>query len=319
MPVTVEAKHEPEQFLKDNILKVACPDKKWYDDDIEYVKWVGVVKEGRQPLTIVTLRQDDDKMRVFTGRSSLRPDNIRIGNDLTKKQRLKLNALRSQGQKTYYYKGELKFVDKSYTHQTKQSERVIKTAVRQTSNIPLNANLEANEHDTHNQEMDMDTIVITYAQPVPDKPDLTKWEEGCLSELKVIQLFPDWREILCLLFADDLALMADTVVCLQRILNKLSDFTQEFNLRVNTKKTKVMVYKNGGTLSKTENKERLEVVNGFPYIFDTKIAPILAYCSELWGTEKRNTIECVQIYACKRHMCVPQKKNKHSTSNEILA
>ncbi|WAR29463.1 hypothetical protein MAR_003031, partial [Mya arenaria] len=124
--------------------------------------------------------------------------------------------------------------------------------------------------------------------------------------------------------------MADTVVCLQRILNKLSDFTQEFNLKVNTKKTKVMVYKNGGTLSKTEkwyfNKERLEVVNGFPYVGVgseylfrcyqnytnlanlTKNPPILAYCSELWGTEKRNTIECVQIYACKRHMCVPQKK-----------
>ncbi|WAR00846.1 hypothetical protein MAR_025218, partial [Mya arenaria] len=85
------------------------------------------------------------------------------------------------------------------------------------------------------------------------------------SELKGIQLFPDWREILCLLFADDLALMANTVVGLQRILNKLSDFTF-----INTKKTKVMVYKNGGTLSKTEkwyfNKERLEVVNGFPYV-----------------------------------------------------
>ena len=42
-------------------------------------------------------------------------------------------------------------------------------------------------------------------------------------------------------------------------------------------------------------------------IFDTKIAPILTYGSEIWGTEEHKSIESIQVYACKRYMCVPQK------------
>ena len=45
------------------------------------------------------------------------------------------------------------------------------------------------------------------------------------------------------MFADDLALMADTVGELQSQLNLLSDFCQNYKLKVNESKTKVVVFK----------------------------------------------------------------------------
>ena len=83
-------------------------------------------------------------------------------------------------------------------------------------------------------------------------------------------MFPDLLEILLLMFADDLALNSDTVVGLQRLLNLLYSFCQVKDLIANTIKTKVMVYKNGGILAKTEhwtyNGVALEAVPCFTYV-----------------------------------------------------
>ena len=56
------------------------------------------------------------------------------------------------------------------------------------------------------------------------------------------------------MFADDLALISDTVIGLhiQWLLNLLYTFCQVKAFTVNTIKLKVMVYKNGGVLTKTE-------------------------------------------------------------------
>ena len=70
------------------------------------------------------------------------------------------------------------------------------------------------------------------------------------SGLKGIQLHPDTFELLILLFADDVALMSDTVVGLQNQLNLLHGFCEETGLTVKTNKTKIMVFKNGGGLSR---------------------------------------------------------------------
>ena len=64
------------------------------------------------------------------------------------------------------------------------------------------------------------------------------------SDVTGIQLHPD---------ADDLALLSDTVVGLQRQFNILYDFCDTNKLKVNeAKKTKVVVFKNGGVLSRHE-------------------------------------------------------------------
>lgn len=90
------------------------------------------------------------------------------------------------------------------------------------------------------------------------------------SDIRGVQLFPDLTEIFLLIFADDLALISDTIVGLQRLLDLLYMFCVERNLVINTLKTKVMVYKNIGTLSKKEIRryagEVIEVVPGFTYV-----------------------------------------------------
>ena len=59
-------------------------------------------------------------------------------------------------------------------------------------------------------------------------------------------------EINMLLYADDLVIIGDNVGRVQRILNKLSQFCQKWGLAVNTKKTKAMIFRNGGIVKSTE-------------------------------------------------------------------
>ena len=49
-----------------------------------------------------------------------------------------------------------------------------------------------------------------------------------------------------LLYADDLVLVSDSVIGLQRLLNKLSLFCDNSGLLVNISKTKTLVFKRGG-------------------------------------------------------------------------
>ena len=68
-----------------------------------------------------------------------------------------------------------------------------------------------------------------------------------------IQLFPDVTEILILLFADDLVIIADSPYKLQLNLNVLKDISQRLGLVVNFEKSKIVVFRNGGHLAKREN------------------------------------------------------------------
>ena len=90
------------------------------------------------------------------------------------------------------------------------------------------------------------------------------------NDVRGIQLYPDLTEIFLLMFADDIACISDTVSGLQKQLNILSNFCSNNRLKVNTQKTKVMVFKNGGSLSSREkwtyNEIILETVNGFSYV-----------------------------------------------------
>ena len=99
------------------------------------------------------------------------------------------------------------------------------------------------------------------------------------SDIKGVQLFPDQVEILILLFADDVALCSETVCRLQRQLNILSKYCDESKLKVNSQKTKIMVFKNGGRLSRNErwtfNGHETCVVNHFSYVgvtFSSKLS-----------------------------------------------
>ncbi len=64
--------------------------------------------------------------------------------------------------------------------------------------------------------------------------DFVKYVDN--SNLRGIQLFPDITEILLLLFSDDLALLSDTVIGLQRLINMLAGFCLNYKLKVNISK-----------------------------------------------------------------------------------
>jgi hypothetical protein len=49
-------------------------------------------------------------------------------------------------------------------------------------------------------------------------------------------------QLSCLLYADDLVLISQSGVGLQSCLDKLSDYCDQWNLRVNINKTKVMIF-----------------------------------------------------------------------------
>jgi len=55
-----------------------------------------------------------------------------------------------------------------------------------------------------------------------------------------------------LLFAVDIACIADTIAGLQRQLNVLQELSNDFKLIVNVTRTKVLVFKKGERLSKAE-------------------------------------------------------------------
>ena len=90
------------------------------------------------------------------------------------------------------------------------------------------------------------------------------------SDVRGIQLFPDLTEIFLLMFADDIGLISDTISGLQKQLNILSTFCNSYKLKVNIPKTKVVVFKKGGQLSKKErwfyNGKDIEVVQNFSYV-----------------------------------------------------
>ena len=72
------------------------------------------------------------------------------------------------------------------------------------------------------------------------------------SGLRGIQLCPAIVEIFLLLFADDVGLISDSVIGLQRQFFPLNDFCIERKLNVNIPKTKVVVFKNGSLLARNE-------------------------------------------------------------------
>jgi Reverse transcriptase (RNA-dependent DNA polymerase) len=94
-----------------------------------------------------------------------------------------------------------------------------------------------------------------------------------------VQLTPDIFQILILLFADDVALTSFSVLGLQKQINILKNFADNFGMSVNLSKTKIIVFRKGGFLAKNEHwnygNELIEVVNSYKYLglhFTTKLS-----------------------------------------------
>ena len=85
-----------------------------------------------------------------------------------------------------------------------------------------------------------------------------------------VQLHPGILQICILLFADDIALFADTVKGLQTLLKILECFCEESGMTVNLQKTNIVVFRNGGYLKRSEKwiykGENMKIVPEYKYL-----------------------------------------------------
>ena len=78
------------------------------------------------------------------------------------------------------------------------------------------------------------------------------------------------RDLLTILYADDLVILTDTPGMLQKALDALSDYCFRNLLEINTKKTRIMVFRSGGRFRKGLtyyiNGEKIETVEEYLYL-----------------------------------------------------
>jgi hypothetical protein len=126
-----------------------------------------------------------------------------------------------------------------------------------------------------------------------------------------IQLFPNVIEIFMLMFADDIALISDTISGLQRQLNLLGQFCEQTKLVVNIAKTKVLVFKRGGAIKRSErwyyNGNVIEIVNGFTYVgiyFSNRLS--LFKMADVMSVKAKKVLLYL-IHSFKHLPCLPYK------------
>ena len=101
---------------------------------------------------------------------------------------------------------------------------------------------------------------------------MNTWVSGCT--IGLVQIF-------YLLFADDLVLIAETKIKLQRLLNELDLYCTKHKLTVNLGKTNIVVFRRGGRLRNYEKwfyrNQQIKVVSYFKYL------GVVLSCSGLWS------------------------------------
>lgn len=115
-----------------------------------------------------------------------------------------------------------------------------------------------------------------------------------------IQFLPGLKEIFLLLFADDICLFSTTPAGLQNQINSLECASEKLGLSVNLQKTKIMVFRKGGHLSKYEKwfyqKSEIEIVNSYKYLgftLTTKLSFDIAL-AEFAGRAKMITFQLLK-------------------------
>src|SRR5258705_4921319 len=79
------------------------------------------------------------------------------------------------------------------------------------------------------------------------------------------------KELNYLQFADDVALIADNRLYLQKLLTHMQNYANLNLLKINERKTKIMIFRRGGNINNVKevffiNNKRLEVVKMYKYL-----------------------------------------------------
>lgn len=131
--VNLDPSSNIKQLLVDNVLKVACPDSDWSTNLIAEAFSVGKGNQNR--IVIAKFNNFSDKMKLFRGRNELREKGIRIADDLTTRQRVKLAKLKNSGQIGYFYRGELCVRENTPNQDGREMARSFVNAKRRFSNV----------------------------------------------------------------------------------------------------------------------------------------------------------------------------------------
>ena len=133
---------------------------------------------------------------------------------------------------------------------------------------------------------------------ISDLPNI--FDESCCP----VTLFD--TSISCLMFADDLVLISQTVTGLQNGLHKLNAYCEKWHLFVNVEKTKIIVFnKSGKTLSNHKlyyNSQLVEVVPNYQYL-----GIIFSYCGSF-----TKAVEHLTAQALKALFKLKQKSSSHN-------
>ena len=116
-----EQKEDAKRIVTDKVLKVACAEEDWTPDDLQKAYRVGQRSDDKPRIMIATFRYSDDKYRIYGGRTKLRENGIRVGDDLTKRQRKKLSDLKQRGYNGYFFKGKVHTRKKKIRVQSKSN------------------------------------------------------------------------------------------------------------------------------------------------------------------------------------------------------
>jgi hypothetical protein len=124
------------KLVIDKVLNIACPTFKWKPDDIKNIRIIPGSDTSISSLIIITFRHDDDKYQVFKGCDLLRKYSIRVGDDLTYKQRQMLKKLKTnEGKSGYFFRGKLCVREDNHNTEDKinrvyrQAHRAVKPTV----------------------------------------------------------------------------------------------------------------------------------------------------------------------------------------------
>ena len=88
------------------------------------------------------------------------------------------------------------------------------------------------------------------------------------------------KRIPCISYADDIVLFAESPKEMKMMLKKLEDYCNQNDLKINTKKTKIMIFRAGGGYTRDDvfeiNGNNIEIVNKFKYL-GTFFTPRLSF------------------------------------------
>ena len=78
------------------------------------------------------------------------------------------------------------------------------------------------------------------------------------------------EDLLALMFADDVSCFSDTVIRLQRLIDLIEKFCKSVGMKLNLRKTKIMVFRNGGIVKQIERwyyeGAEIEIVSMYKYL-----------------------------------------------------